>query len=656
MAKALFWCRIPFTYGNVRKDRQEVESSQSSEPRRAAEYTEHGEDTQRIVEEEELEEEEKEEGVGDVAESTIFDGLISSIQMLITLVVVASVFILPTYDTRNENGTMSRKLALGFLMSLGLVLMTCIYRHRATFLHPEPPEGKAIETVGHSDRDNLTPIGIMTFCVLGCLYNFVQVVDLIICSGEWIACQRRNIVGKQIVKIIFCLVRIIYLAGQTFFCLIFNQSTFSNRSPTRHALMYLQAVNVIFWFQAMIAEAGHLLRHVDEDHEHSHLVQLCFANGTTNRTGELLQCLGSNSTLHRFVHRYAIPILRPFLIEYSLLIGECLVHWFLCCGGGGGGETDHENEPVVRRGIGRRSTGGAGADAQGIVNGASSQIEENAGSVISTGNDAEVSDHDSAKEDDERTPLLSDRVLLSSDGSRPLALMLGLGLAVISNLILFVFAFLPKLLHDVGDMSLDRIFDESYYYYMTLYYSLMIIIVALGYGLTGQFKVKPRVPFTGLDYLLIFTSLGPLAINAFRFQATLWAKKRSANSDLIGVYRASIFLEIVQSAFQVAFVLYAGRIRVEKRPETTTRRNFFRAIVFYLALCNGTLWCTNTFSAGLFGKHYLGEYFGETGRGIILVVLAPLSLFFRFNSCLLFARIFVQTRSKRQKRQGRRRE
>lgn len=636
MANALFWCRIPFTYGNVRKKPQKLDSSQSGELSGVAECAELGEETQKVEEE-----------VGEFAESTNFDGLISSIQMFISLVVIVSVFILPSYMTK-ENDATYRKLLLMFLMGLGLALMICIYRYRGTFIQPEPPPpSERARTTGHSDRDSLALIGIVTFCGLGCLYNFVRFMDLIFCSGEWVLCKRRNIVREQIVKVVFCVVRVIYLAGQTLFCLVFNRSTFSDKSLTRHALMFLQSVNVIFWFQELISEAAHMLTHVDADQKQTHLVQVCFANNTNSDTNytvtPALQCLGNhNNTMHEFVYRYAVPILRPFLIEYSLLIGECLVHWFLGCGGGG--ETDHRSEPVVRR-IRHRSTVG---DAHSIGNRGSSRMDENPVPVVSTGDDAEVSDDDSVM--DEHAPLLNDR-FLSADGSRPLALILWIGLAVICNLLLFVFAFLPKLLHDVGDKSLDRIFDKSYYHYTIIYYSLMIIFVALGYGFSSQFKVKSRAPFTGLDYLLIFTSFGPLAIGAFKLQATLWAKKRPANGDIIGAYRASILLEIVQSAFQVAFVLYAGRIRVEKRPETATRRNFFRAIVFHLALCNGSLWCTNTFSAGSFGSHFLREYFGETGRIIILIVLAPLSLFFRFNSCLLFARIFCQTRSKRRRRQ-----
>lgn len=229
---------------------------------------------------------------------------------------------------------------------------------------------------------------------------------------------------------------------------------------------------------------------------------------------------------------------------------------------------------------------------------------------------------------------------------RPMALVFHVGLAVLSNLLLCVFAFLPHLLNNAGDATLDHELYKTYYYYYCVHTLFTLLSVLVGYAISSRFKVKRRANFTGLDFMLVFTSAGPLAFNCFKLLATGSKNLRWRDLDLILVYRACRTLEIIEVPMQVVFMLYAGRVVVEKRADDLVRRACFRAIAAFLALSNGCLWCIYTFSPGYVGRHSLDTYYGDASSVVMKAVITPVSLFFRFNSALVFARVFFQTRSK----------
>lgn len=487
------WIRIPFTFGQIEEEEQEEQESTQDAVQSDLEV----ETDQEVHHSRELSTRTRKI----LGHYTKYNGLVSSIQLLIVIVVVMSVVTL-SFDVPKRKDHFSLQVVQISFMVTGLAIMISIFKCQGRFLRGEnePKERK-------KERDNLVLIGIVTFCALSCLHSFFGVLDCLACSPLWILCLNRRVVKKQLVKAVYHVFRIIYLAGQTVFCMLFNKSSFANTSLARHALMYLQAVNLVFWFSSFIDETVHIIKNQNKTEIIWHEVgkfKTCFANETVRFT-QLQDCISRNNSITIAVHQYANPILRPFIIEYALLVGESLAHWFLSCGEKTPRGRKEEDESS-RSGYSSITEGGSGGDDDG---------------------------HDPQSTEENLGLLDSSRAL----NYRPMALVFHVGLAVLSNLLLCVFAFLPHLLNNAGDGSLDHDLYKGYYFYYCFHTLFVLLSVFVGYGISSRFKVKKHANFTGLDYMVIFTSAGPMAFNCFKLLATGAKNLPRTDLDLICVYR-----------------------------------------------------------------------------------------------------------------------
>lgn len=588
LGASLSWIRTPFTFGETEEGDPDDEEGDS------------------VREEDQSRESGSQDGL---VQSTKYNGLISSVVFFICIVAVVSVLMLSEYAP-GKSYLFNVRLVLIACMVTGLAIMISIYKCRERFVRLESG------TTEKRTIDSLVLIGILTFGSLSTLFSISVIVEYLTCSSLWIRCQKfnRRAIKDHLIRTLYHAFKIIYIVGQTAFCMLFRKLSFANSSLARHGLMFLQVVNMVLWVRYIIdVTRDHFYR---GKYRSGRQFETCLLNDTVGFSRLQEECTMRNNSLFAVVRQYAYPTLRPFMIEYTLLVGESLAHWFVGCGGGGGGG-NRCRKPGDR-------TGNAPAETRRRRRAAYDGVSEN--------------DFTDSTQQQQQSRILSSPRRL--DGSSTV-LILCVGLSVLSNLLLCVFAFNTTIIKDLGDTKFGR--SSAYYGYYSGHQAAMTLSVLIGYAVSNRFQTTRHAAFSGLEYMLIFTSAGPLTLCSFRLVTD--------SKALTGAYGFSQVLVTIQVYTQVTFALYAGRVVVEKRRGNLTRRACFRAIVAFLALSNGCLWCIHTFNPSYLGKHALDKNYEDVSGVVVKSLVEPVSLFFRFSSCLVLSRVFLQTRSRIERRQ-----
>lgn len=384
--------------------------------------------------------------------------------------------------------------------------------------------------------------------------------------------------------------------------------------------MFLQAVNISLWFDALLQESGELSgqewRLVDE-YRHD-----CHMNGS-NYSTDVLECLAHNNTIYSNTKTIVTTICLPFTIEFTLLVGELLGFCFYHCGG-----SQTPLSPAEQN----------------------KELPPN-GHLTSAPQRDDIRGPDSGVAvPDETSPLLGRQTDTHSSSSPGiLFLQLWTAFVIIINVLNCVLTLLCKM------KSTNAAGYKTFaFYFLFTFWVGMAIAVGTGYYVSRSFRVRShRTSFSSMDYLLLFTSFGPLAYNACTCIAA-YGHEVVANDNFYVTTSFYVTMQVfnaIQVHLQTTFSLYAARIAVEHTERRTREARIFKAIVLYLAVSNGSLWFTGTVGGYEFGGLEVGDglslqaaYFGHGPWCIIYNIVVPLLLFYRFNSCLVFTRIYRRLR------------
>lgn len=616
LTEAFDWLRIPFTFGEAYSRRSD------------------GEDDAESIG---LNKEDRE-----IVQSKSYNGRISSSQLFIAMEVVFGVQLLSHYMSVSESVSgMQLRINLMVYMAVGLVIMVIIYNRRHGLL--SSVESGDSREVKDSEHDNVILAGILMFYVLSTVCDLLHIVSAFSCREAWFICGSSYFVAKDMVHITYHVVRVIFLTSQTLFCMVFNRAQFINQSMIRHGLMILQAVNISFWTYETLRASDSELHGSAESFSRrvNRFTKYCLSN-SSNHSFDLMACLSRNDTLHYYSTKYSNSILRPFGIEYSLLIGECLMSWFFTCAAK---STENVNRRTARRSLDSHLGSENSLDAGNTVTLRNRQSRSSSAAEQTDELDlaATLQPHAPVRPSlDLSSRVLAYQVLQSQSSQSQFLTFLLLMISIIVNLILAVIVFVPRILKaSLGPSAHLESMRAIAPYYSCIYYILMITVMALGYHVSRYFRVLKNAPFNGLDYLLLFTSSGTLAFDLLRLIAITRTDQEvifTSNTTRM-FYAGYVFFEVIEVLFQVSFSLYAGRLRVNKQV-SSLKPILFRAITLFLALCNLTTWIVQTFATSVTSHRMMTRYFGLSGWPYVSNTLIPMFLFFRFNSFLMFIRIY----------------
>lgn len=536
-----------------------------------------------------------------------YNGSITSVQMILLLLAVSFSTTLAAQLSEDFKPLIGM-LTLTIYMMVGLAVMIAFFNYKRELIVASRENS---EDLTDPERDNLTLIGIVIFYLLVCVLDMFHIASALNCREVWTSCSNGDILFHFVVEVFFHVARIAYLGVKTTFCIAFHRSTFKDQVLTRYGLMFLQAVNISLWFDALIQESSELS---GEDWQKVNAYKHeCRLNGS-NISTDVMECLAHNNTSFSQTETIVTTICLPFTIEFTLLVGELLGFCFYHCGGS-------------------RTPHGTTAE-QPPPNGR-----------VTEGFDARVDSPD------EITPLLRSTDEGSSSSST-LYVQVWTAFVIVINVLNCVFTFLCKM-----KSSEDARYRNVAFYFLFTFWVGMAIAVGVSYYVSRSFRVKGnKTSFSSMDYLLLLTSFGPLAYNALTCIAA---------NDYMTVAKDNIYVttsfyvtmqvfNAIQVHLQTTFSLFAARITVQDSQHRTREARLFKAIILYLAVSNGSLWFTGTVGGYEFGGLQVGDgmslqaaYYGRGAWAIIYNIVVPLLLFYRFNSCLVFTRIYRSLRDER---------
>lgn len=600
LRRTFWWIRVPFTYGHALKESQgECLDGNDSE---------------------------YDESV--IVEFVKFDGLISAIQIFLLIIAITWTMTFTVHVSPQFNGSVALVTLTSFMIA-GLAIMGAFNLHRKKVLAPA-----AVTGTQDMSRDKLALIGIVIFYMVVCLMDAFHITASVACGDTWKMCKDGRIYASYVTKVIFHVVRIIYLGAETLLCITFHRSTFSNRPSTRYGLMFLQAVNFSLWFDSLIHESVHLFDSGHEKKETFH--QRCLAD-ISNVSTAVFSCVYNNNTIYQLLEDYINPTFLPFTIEFTLLAGDSVFHWYYHCSALVNSQRSVEDRV--------EQTTSSHATSVADNSGPSGQLQ----SQEDLPNEVE---RELSSSSGDLLPLVESITSSPSRMHKFLSFVI-FSLIIGVNVALCFLVIRQKYARDEDIIRYMKI----YLNYLCVFWICMTITIAIGYHSSGKFKVS-RERFAVLDYLLVFTSLGAYAVNVLTLISIGELETHASNVTVSSaISHATPFspafhtsLELLNASevyFQVGFCLFAGRILIDFHDTRSYRTTVFKGTVLFLAVANGSLWLVGNI-AGLGGVPVefvlLRTYFEEVGWKYIrnISVFFPVSLFHRFICCLQFSKAYLR--------------
>lgn len=561
-----------------------------------------------------------------------FNALVSSIQMFLALVSASFAITVSVYFAWSFDGTVNLFFLIAY-MCTGLGVMVVLKVYSDSLLTSGEKTGD--EDDNNSSRDRLVLIGMTIFYVTGCLLDLCHVISSVNCDSVWKSCDDRYIYVSYVSELAFRVLRIVYLGAQTLFCFAFSKSTFVDRPATRYGLMFLQAVNLSLWFNSLVNESSHLFLH--RPHQ-SRFYERCLGNAS-NVTKATLGCVYHNNTLFQVTDVQIGGIFMPFTIEFTLLVGQYLIYQYFHC-------------------IPRHTTAGTthleDADARKIVHGEVS-AHELSDDIIAEKDEKEEEEEEGEEEEEVEEEEEAGIVSLYANESRGLmerssnsgqSLLIS-GVCVFVILSVNVAMCLLALFFRFNVLTNDPLGRKVMLGYILAFWTIMLLSIMIGYLLSGTFPYCCDLPYNGLDYILLLTSVGPLTFDVLTMIAAAEMLKRSAeipsSLEMFSPVQMLVveLINVLEVYFQATFCSFARRVVVSDE-DGCHRAIFFRCVILFLAVSNGTLWFLGSCGAYENYQQIQMTYFGRNNWLMINNLVTPLSLFFRFNSCLMLAKIYLR--------------
>ena len=223
-------------------------------------------------------------------------------------------------------------------------------------------------------------------------------------------------------------------------------------------------------------------------------------------------------------------------------------------------------------------------------------------------------------------------------------------LGLLLNLVFITLGFLTYLGGDGQQWIL------TYNSFKLIYWAPAIALCAVGFAIARQMRSKFR-PYSGLELTVVVTSMG----NTIYFSLSLIAIIPTLlgtipisldpdhsmplfhyfPTDIAWLVLVGQILNLVQTFLQITLMFHASRL--SPRDRRSLSHHWFRAVLLYLAMCNLSLWIIDSFveMKNVYLEPVQQFYFGVENWNIVTHITMPFTLFFRFNSFIIFLEIYL---------------
>jgi len=128
---------------------------------------------------------------------------------------------------------------------------------------------------------------------------------------------------EHITDLIYSIVRVIYLCVMLIVCVKFNEAHFNQNTLVLAGLAVVQATNLSIWLDALLHESDVFSSERNGTYEKWR----CFDGSDVNVSDHFDQCFNRTTDEYQLL-TYARPYLYPFIMEYLMLVIECVADWF----------------------------------------------------------------------------------------------------------------------------------------------------------------------------------------------------------------------------------------------------------------------------------------------------------------------------------------
>ena len=223
-------------------------------------------------------------------------------------------------------------------------------------------------------------------------------------------------------------------------------------------------------------------------------------------------------------------------------------------------------------------------------------------------------------------------------------------LGLLLNLVFITLGFLTYLDGDGQQWIL------TYNSFKLIYWTPLIALCAVGFAIARQMRSKFRA-YSGLELTVVVTSVGDTIYFSLSLIAVIPTLLGTIPISLDPDHSMPLFhyfptgiawlvlvgqiLNLVQTFLQMTLMFHASRLSPRDRRSLSHR--WFRAVLLYLAMCNLSLWIIDSFveMKNVYLEPVQQFYFGVQNWNIVTHITMPLTLFFRFNSFIIFLEIYL---------------
>jgi len=501
-------------------------------------------------------------------------------------------------------------------------------------------------------RRNIKLFGIVPFYFAIFVFDVFRLTAEFKCVDAWRACSDVNVRVEHITDLAYPVARIVYLLFELIACVKFNAENFCQTTLVLAGLAIVQATNLSAWLDALVDESVVFSSHRNSTYELSR----CFNETIGNVSDHFVNCFNRTTGEYKLLES-ASPYLYPFIVEYLMLVIECVADWFFSdakrqhgtqlpsmqlaplsrpmsrvqsdAGVTNTGSSAQQLKPITSYGsinVEQQSPQGAIADLN-RASSSNSVFELDAGGLqgenmrLIRNSSAEFVPVDSMDHAPQtwcdRCPWFFVSVILSS----------------IASFLFVIFGIFNLYLGEISYLN-------AFMLYRICYWLALSLAVLIGYAASRRFPSGSITP-SGFEYFVIFSSIGPILQSIFTLVANV-------QTDIFRLFLTEEITNILQICTQVAFYAYAKSIQIRTDEDDANsdfelhrKRSILMGILTYFAVCNFALWVEDSFietrnSQTSWQRAYFNNW------PVIYNIFNPLSLVFRFNSVLLFLNVLFE--------------
>ena len=548
-------------------------------------------------------------------------------------------------------------LIIGFqaAATICLVLMLCFARTRRC---PEYAADADLQPWHRHIRRNGKLFGIVPFYFAIFVFDVFHLIANLACVDAWVACASRVVRRQHITDLLYPVSRTLCLCVELIVCVKFNAADFFQNTLVLFGLAIVQATNLSSWLDALVDESAVF----SSERNWTYELSRCFDGTDVNVSDHFGQCF-SRTTGEFVLLKGASPYLFPFIMEYLMLVIECVADWFFS------DAKQHAATPPPSTSMSRLER--AESVATGVDTQLSPTIHITQDQQAQQGADASVSRvsssgsvlFESGGRHGDTVPLMglvadthpSTSTNLSVTGfvhvdadmapapdtwcDRCPWFFVSVILSSVVSFLFVIFGIYNFFLGEIG-------YRNMFMCYRIGYWLALSLAALIGYADSRWFPSGPMNP-NGFEYFVILSCIGPILQCTFTIVANVQTKNLFVP---MGVFLTEEISTVLQICTQVVFYAYVKsvQIRSDENDENSSRqlhrkRSILMGVISYFVVCNFALWVEDSFietrnSETSWEKNYFENW------PLIFNTFNPLSLVFRFNSALLYLNLLLDKR------------